>query len=109
MTGASQQETERAEGFRRVLGDADAMRAWLNVSLPTVYAFVFARCGADELVAQDVTQETMVEVVRHRADFDGRSEPRDLGVQHRTPQACGSLPGEVPGRAEAVAAHEVRP
>ena len=65
----------RAEEFRQLFADPVALRGWLDSSLPYVYGFVFARCGANEAVAQDITQDTMVEVVRHRADFDGRAEP----------------------------------
>ena len=75
LSGAQQEPADRAEAFRRLFADAESMRAWLESALPAVYGFVFVRCGADEGVAQDVTQETMVEVVRHRDQFDGRSEP----------------------------------
>lgn len=57
------------------------MRVWMEDALPAIYAFVLARCGGVQAVAEDVTQETMVEVVRHREGFDGRSSP--------TTWACG--------------------
>ena len=57
------------------------MRRWLEGALPTVLGFVLARCGGNQAVAEDVTQETMVEVVRQRARFDGRSSA--------TTWACG--------------------
>ncbi len=71
---ASDDASERQEAFRRVFAEPESLRIWLDEALPYVYGFVFARCGADEAVAQDIAQETMVEVVRHRASFDGRAE-----------------------------------
>lgn len=65
----------RADEFHHVFDEPDTLRAWLELALPSIYAFVFARCGADEALAQDITQETMVEVVRRRDSFDGRSDP----------------------------------
>lgn len=67
--------TAAAAEFRSLFDDPSRLRAWLAKALPSVYAFVFARCGANQAVAEDITQETMVEVVRHRGDFDGRADP----------------------------------
>ncbi len=74
-TGRPAEAAARAAEFRALFDDAVRLRRWLQGTLPSVYAFVFARCGADETVAEDITQETMVEVVRHRHNFDGRSHP----------------------------------
>lgn len=74
LTGLEPPPT-RADDFRRVFEDAASLRSWLDVALPSVYRFVFARCGADDGLAQEITQETMVEVVRRRATFDGRADP----------------------------------
>lgn len=73
--GPDDDASARREAFRRIFAEKAALRTWLDQALPYVYAFVFARCGADDAVAQDLTQETMVEVVRHRERFDGRAEP----------------------------------
>ena len=66
---------ERADHFRRMFDDPVALRSWFDETFPVLYGFVFARCGGVEAVAQDVTQDTMLEVVRHRRDFDGRAAP----------------------------------
>lgn len=64
-----------AAAFQTMFADPDRLRAWLAHALPVVQAFVFARCGANQSVAEDITQETMVEVVKHRTEFDGRAAP----------------------------------
>lgn len=74
MTGLESAQM-RADDFHHAFDDPLALRSWLELALPSIYAFVFARCGADEALAQDLTQETMVEVVRGRDAFDGRSDP----------------------------------
>lgn len=74
MTGLEPAQL-RADEFHRAFGDPDTLRSWLEQVLPSIYAFVFARCGADAALAQDITQETMIEVVRRRDAFDGRSDP----------------------------------
>jgi RNA polymerase sigma-70 factor, ECF subfamily len=65
---------ERASDFRAVLADERAFRDWYERSLPYVYGYVFDRCGGSS-VAEELTQETFVEAVRHQAGFDGRADP----------------------------------
>lgn len=65
----------RAADFHAVVEDPTRLRSWLQDALPVVYGFAFARCGGDQAVAEDITQETMIEVVKHRDAFDGRSHP----------------------------------
>jgi RNA polymerase sigma-70 factor (ECF subfamily) len=65
---------ERAEEFRAVFADESAFRGWYVSTLPYVYGFVLDRCGRCEL-AEELTQETFVEVVCGRASFAGGSDP----------------------------------
>jgi RNA polymerase sigma-70 factor, ECF subfamily len=65
---------ERASYFRAVLADERAFRDWYERSLPYVYGYVFDRCGGSS-VAEELTQDTFVEAVRHQAGFDGRADP----------------------------------
>lgn len=67
--------TMRAEAFRRLFSDRQSLRSWFDDSLPRVHSFVYARCGGMDEVAHDIAQETFLEVVRKRDDFDGRSDP----------------------------------
>lgn len=65
----------RAAEFCAVVEDPARLRRWVTEALPKVYGFVFVRCGADEALAEEIVQETMEEVVRHRRDYEGRAEP----------------------------------
>jgi RNA polymerase sigma-70 factor, ECF subfamily len=55
-------------------GDDAAFRAWYERCLPRVYAYLFHRCGRDAALAEELTQQAFVEVVRTRARFRGRSD-----------------------------------
>jgi RNA polymerase sigma-70 factor (ECF subfamily) len=65
---------ERAEQFRAVFADEKAFRTWYESALPYVYGFLLDRCGRRD-VAEELTQETFVDVVRGRGRFDGDCDP----------------------------------
>ncbi len=52
-------------------GDPDALDWLLDDVAPVVYGFVFARVGGDGGVAEDLLQETLLEVVRSATGFRG--------------------------------------
>src|SRR3954468_25081691 len=52
-------------------GDPNAVHWLLDEVAPTVFGFLFARVGGDRAVAEDLLQETLLEVVRSAADFRG--------------------------------------
>jgi RNA polymerase sigma-70 factor, ECF subfamily len=52
-----------------------AFDAWYAALLPRVHGYLFARCGRDPDLAEDLTQATFIAAVRSRRSFDGRSEP----------------------------------
>jgi RNA polymerase sigma-70 factor (ECF subfamily) len=63
----------RVERFWSAFSDARAFRAWYESALPHVFGYLYRRCGGDRALAEELTQETFVDVVRGRAEFDGRS------------------------------------
>lgn len=67
---ASDQPSELDAAF----GDEAAFRAWYERCLPRVYAYLFHRCGRDAALAEELTQQAFVEVVRRRTRFAGRSD-----------------------------------
>src|SRR5689334_10286025 len=52
-------------------GDPVALDWLLDDVAPTVYGLVYARVGGDETVAEDLLQETLLEVIRSAAGFRG--------------------------------------
>jgi RNA polymerase sigma-70 factor (ECF subfamily) len=54
-------------------GGEVGFRTWYEASLPRVYAYIFHRCGRDPDLAEELTQQAFVEVVRSRTHFAGRS------------------------------------
>ncbi len=54
-------------------GDPDAVRALLDDVGPVVYGFVFARVGGHGPVAEDITQDTLVEACRSAHTFRGEA------------------------------------
>lgn len=52
-----------------------AFRAWYDVAMPRVYAYLFARLDANAALAEELTQQTFTEAIASKASFAGRSEP----------------------------------
>lgn len=56
-------EVAAAEESARRLTDPDEFRAFYADALPRVYGYFFLRCGAEQAVAEDLTQETFMAAV----------------------------------------------
>jgi RNA polymerase sigma-70 factor (ECF subfamily) len=54
-------------------GEPSAVHWLLDDVAPTVFGFIYARVGGDRPVAEDLLQETLLEVVRSAADFRGEA------------------------------------
>lgn len=52
-----------------------AFDAWYAQVLPRVYGFVYSRCGRDPELAEELTQETFVDAIRHRRRYAGQADP----------------------------------
>lgn len=57
-----------------LVADEVAFREWYDRTLPRVYRYLLARCGGDEALAEELTQQTFIDAVRHRRQFAGRSD-----------------------------------
>ncbi|HUG95555.1 MAG TPA: RNA polymerase sigma factor [Pleomorphomonadaceae bacterium] len=57
-----------------VFADEIAFRAWYDRSLPTVYGYLFHRCGRNPELAEELTQEAFVEAVRSYGRFRGQAD-----------------------------------
>jgi RNA polymerase sigma-70 factor (ECF subfamily) len=62
------------DDLRAAFRDEPAFRAWYGRALPRVYSFIAARCGGPGALAEELTQQTFVEAVRHVHRYDGRAD-----------------------------------
>jgi RNA polymerase sigma-70 factor (ECF subfamily) len=69
-----------------VLADEQAFRAWYERSLPTVYGYLFHRCGRDPDLAEELTQQAFVEAVRNSRRFRGQADATTwvIGIARHT-------------------------
>jgi RNA polymerase sigma factor (sigma-70 family) len=54
--------------------DETAFRTWYDDAMPRVYRYLATRCGGDHALAEELTQQTFIEAIRHRRRFGGRSD-----------------------------------
>lgn len=64
---------DRVRGFLTACADDHAFGAWYDDCAPRVHRFVAARCGGDQVLAEELTQAAMVQAIRARASYDGRA------------------------------------
>jgi RNA polymerase sigma-70 factor (ECF subfamily) len=78
------EQSERST-LAAIFADEAAFRAWYDVALPRVYRYLFNRCGRNEDLAEELTQQTFVEAVRSRDTFaEGESVAWLIGIaRHR--------------------------
>jgi RNA polymerase sigma-70 factor (ECF subfamily) len=65
---------DRPTTLPALVADEAAFRDWYDLVLPRVYRFLLARCAGDVALAEDLTQQTFVEAVRRRYQYDTRSD-----------------------------------
>ncbi len=64
---------ESEPSLTSIVRDESRFRDWYDAVLPRVYRYLAARCAGDVALAEELTQQTMVEAIRSRDRFDGRS------------------------------------
>jgi RNA polymerase sigma-70 factor (ECF subfamily) len=68
-------QADAATDLERVFGDPVAFRDWYEGAVSRVYRYLHGRCGGNQALAEDLTQQTLFEAVRNRRQFGGRSHP----------------------------------
>jgi RNA polymerase sigma-70 factor, ECF subfamily len=66
---------DRKERLAETFGDPSLFRTWYDDAVGRVYGYLFGRCGGDIEVAEEITQQTFLQAIRHWQNFDGRSDP----------------------------------
>jgi RNA polymerase sigma-70 factor (ECF subfamily) len=69
----SRQPDRRAE-LQAIFADERRFRPWYDVAARRVYAYLFGRCGGDASLAEELTQLTFMDALRHRDSYDGRAD-----------------------------------
>ncbi len=78
--GPTGRATDAAAEFHSTLASEAAFRVWYEEALPRVYGYLFERTGRVRSVAEELTQETFVDLVRSAGRFDGRSDPMTWAI-----------------------------
>ncbi len=65
----------RADDLRSIVADEARFREWYEETVPRVYGYLFARCGGDATVAEELTQQTFVDGLRSATRFAGQADP----------------------------------
>jgi len=73
--GSSEQgSAERRTAFHALFADDRKFREWYDVAARRVYAYLFGRCGGEASLAEELTQLTFTDAIRHRDTYDGRAD-----------------------------------
>lgn len=65
---------DRTQELARAFADPAAFRAWYDVAVVRVYGYLYGRCGGDMDLAEELTQQTFLQAIRHWQTFDGRAD-----------------------------------
>lgn len=65
---------ERRTEFHAIFVDERRFRDWYDVAARRVYAYLFGRCGGEASLAEELTQLTFIDAIRHRETYDGRAD-----------------------------------
>lgn len=72
---ATAQAVDHAQELAAVFADQVAFRTWYDMAVVRVYGYLYGRCGGDMHLAEELTQQTFLQAVRHWQTFDGRADP----------------------------------
>ncbi len=65
---------DRTRDLAPVFADPTAFRRWYDDAVVRVYGYLYGRCGGDTDLAEELTQQTFIQAIRHWDTFDGRAE-----------------------------------
>ena len=65
---------ERRSELQAIFADERQFRPWYDLAARRAYAYLFGRCGGDASLAEELTQLTFMDALRHRDTYDGRAD-----------------------------------
>jgi RNA polymerase sigma-70 factor (ECF subfamily) len=60
--------------LERVFSDPALFDPWYRDAVVRVYRYLHGRCAGDPTLAEELTQETFLQAIRHRGTFQGRAQ-----------------------------------
>lgn len=64
---------ERTRALAGIFSDPVAFRRWYEAAVVRVYGYLWGRCGGDESLAEELTQQTFIQAIERRQTYAGRS------------------------------------
>jgi RNA polymerase sigma-70 factor (ECF subfamily) len=71
---AERRNAERRNELDTIFADERTFREWYDLAARRVYAYLFGRCGGEASLAEELTQLTFIDAIRHRGTYDGRAD-----------------------------------
>jgi RNA polymerase sigma-70 factor (ECF subfamily) len=63
----------RVRELAATFADPVAFRRWYEDAVGRVYAYLYARCGGDVSLAEELTQQTFIQAIERRESYEGRA------------------------------------
>lgn len=65
---------DRTAALAGVFSDPLAFRGWYDTAVVRVYGYLHGRCGGDDALAEELTQQTFIQAIGHWQSYDGRAD-----------------------------------
>ena len=66
-------DRSRVRELAATFADPVAFRTWYEDAVRRVYAYLYARCGGDLALAEELTQQTFIQAIERRETYEGRA------------------------------------
>ena len=66
-------DRDRISELNATFADPVAFRRWYEDAVGRVYAYLYARCGGDVGLAEELTQQTFIQAIERRTSYEGRA------------------------------------
>ena len=66
-------DRDRRHELAEIFSDPLAFRRWYEEAVRVVYRYLYPRCAGDASLAEELTQQTFIQAIEHRATYGGRA------------------------------------